>query len=72
MSGTIVLETKVIGKIRGSSLRIVSKAEGAFESLAREAYLRRFPGSHAYETHLWISQTYPYQIQLITDWFREN
>lgn len=55
VSGTIVLETKIIGKIRGIQFEgIVSEAEGAFESLARKAYLGKFPVAMLMETHLWI------------------
>lgn len=55
VSGTVVLETKIIGKIRGIQFEgIVSEPEGESATLARKAYLRRFPVAMLMETHLWI------------------
>lgn len=55
VAGSVVLETNVIGKIRGIQfLRIVSEPEGELASSAREAYLRRFPVAMLMDTHLWV------------------
>ena len=55
VSGAVVLETKIIGRIRGIQFEgIVSEPEGALVSLARKAYLKRFPVAMLMETHLWI------------------
>lgn len=55
VAGSVVLETNVIGKIRGIQfLGIVSEPEGELASSAREAYLRRFPVAMLMDTHLWV------------------
>ncbi len=55
VAGSVVLETNVIGKIRGIQFRgIVSEPEGELASSAREAYLRRFPVAMLMDTHLWV------------------
>ncbi len=55
VSGTIVLETIVIGKIRG--LQFSGTAEEPAETLmkkAKIAYLKRFPPAALMDTHLWV------------------
>lgn len=55
VAGSIVLETMIIGKIRGVQFRgIVSEPSGDEISGARSAYLKRFPAAMLMETHLWI------------------
>jgi uncharacterized protein YhbP (UPF0306 family) len=55
VSGSVVLETKIIGKIRGIQFQgIVSEPEGKELESARRAYLKRFPVAMLMETHLWV------------------
>ena len=55
VAGTVVLETKLIGKIRGIQFQgIVSKPSGNIEIKARTAYLKRFPPAALMDTHLWV------------------
>jgi uncharacterized protein YhbP (UPF0306 family) len=55
VAGTVVLETMIIGKIRGIQFQgIVSEPEGELESKAKWAYLKRFPPAALMNTHLWI------------------
>jgi uncharacterized protein YhbP (UPF0306 family) len=55
VAGSVVLETLVIGKIRGIQFQgIVSEPEGELSETARKAYLKRFPVAMLMETHLWI------------------
>ena len=55
VAGTVVLETLVIGKIRGIQFQgIVSEPVGELESKAKWAYLKRFPPAALMNTHLWI------------------
>ena len=55
IAGTVVLETLIIGKIRGIQFQgIVSEPEGELLSKARWAYLKRFPPAALMDTHLWI------------------
>ena len=55
VAGSVVLETIVIGKIRGIQFQgIVSEPEGELLSKARWAYLKRFPPAALMDTHLWI------------------
>jgi uncharacterized protein YhbP (UPF0306 family) len=55
VAGSVVLETMIIGKIRGIQFRgIVSEPEGEIASKAKNAYLRRFPPAALMDTHLWI------------------
>lgn len=57
IAGTVVLETPVIGKIRGIQFQaVVSEPKGDDLNLARRAYLRRFPVAMLMETHLWIAE----------------
>ena len=55
VAGSVVLETMVIGKIRGIQFQgIVSEPEGVLLSKARWAYLKKFPPAALMDTHLWI------------------
>jgi uncharacterized protein YhbP (UPF0306 family) len=55
VSGSVVLETMVIGKIRGIQFSgMVSLAEGDLLDKARRKYLLRFPMAALMNTHLWI------------------
>jgi uncharacterized protein len=55
VAGSVVLETMVIGKIRGIQFQgIVTEAEGETLIKAKWAYLKRFPPAALMETHLWI------------------
>ena len=55
VAGTVVLETRIIGKIRGIQFQgIVSEPEGALLEKASDAYMKRFPVAILMETHLWI------------------
>jgi hypothetical protein len=55
VAGSVVLETIVIGKIRGIQFRgIVSEPEGEILSKAKWAYLKKFPPAALMDTHLWI------------------
>ena len=55
VAGSVVLETMIIGRIRGIQFQgIVSEPEGEILSLARTAYLKRFPPATLMDTHLWI------------------
>jgi uncharacterized protein YhbP (UPF0306 family) len=55
VAGSVVLETRIIGKIRGIQFRgEVSEPEGEMLEKARKAYLRRFPVAMLMDTHLWI------------------
>ena len=55
VAGSVVLETKIIGRIRGIQFQgIVSEPEGSMTGIARRAYLKRFPYAALMDTHLWI------------------
>ena len=55
VAGSVVLETMVIGKIRGIQFQgIISEPEGDLLSKSRTAYLRRFPVAALMDTRLWI------------------
>jgi uncharacterized protein YhbP (UPF0306 family) len=55
VAGSVVLETMVIGKIRGIQFQgIVSEPEGESESKSKWAYLKRFPPAALMNTHLWV------------------
>lgn len=55
VAGSVVLETNIIGKIRGIQFQgYVSEPEGELAEKARSAYLRRFPVAALMDTHLWI------------------
>lgn len=55
VAGSVVLETWIIGKIRGIQFQgIVSELQGERLANAKAAYLRRFPVAALMDTHLWI------------------
>jgi uncharacterized protein len=55
VAGSVVLETMVIGRIRGIQFQgIVSEPEGDLFSKAKAAYLKRFPVAALMDTRLWI------------------
>jgi uncharacterized protein YhbP (UPF0306 family) len=55
VAGSVVLETMIIGKIRGIQFQgVVSAPEGELESKAKWAYLKRFPPAALMNTHLWV------------------
>lgn len=55
VSGTVVLETLVLGKIRGIQFSgMVSEPSGELLSKAKLNYLKRFPVAILMNTHLWI------------------
>ena len=55
IAGTVVLETSIIGKIRGIQFQgTVSEPSGELAGKAKTAYLRRFPVAMLMDTHLWI------------------
>jgi hypothetical protein len=55
VAGSVVLETMVIGKIRGIQFQgIVSEPEGEIISKAKWAYLKKFPPATLMDTHLWM------------------
>ncbi len=55
VAGSIVLETRIIGKIRGIQFQgFISEAGNGILDSARAAYLKRFPVAMLMDTHLWI------------------
>lgn len=55
VSGSVVLETNVIGKIRGLQFEgIVSKPDDELHKKVKKAYLKRFPVAMLMETNLWV------------------
>jgi len=57
VAGSVVLETMVIGKIRGIQFQgIVSEPEGEMLSKAKWAYLKKFPPAVLMDTHLWLAR----------------
>ena len=55
VAGSVVLETHIIGKIRGIQFQgTVSEPEGELADKAKKAYLKRFPVAMLMDTHLWI------------------
>jgi len=55
VAGSVVLETMVIGKIRGIQFQgIISEPDDGLLSKAKTAYLKRFPVAALMDTHLWI------------------
>ena len=55
VAGSVVLETLVIGKIRGIQFQgIVSEPEKELLSKARWAYFKKFPPAALMDTHLWV------------------
>ncbi len=60
VAGSVVLETKIIGKVRGIQFQgIVSEPEGRDLETAERAYIKRFPVAMLMDTHLWqVKLTY--------------
>ena len=55
VAGSVVLETKIIGKIRGIQFQgRISEPVGDLLAEAEKAYLKRFPVAMLMETNLWI------------------
>ncbi|MDF1561007.1 MAG: pyridoxamine 5'-phosphate oxidase family protein [Bacteroidales bacterium] len=55
VAGTIALETKRVGRIRGAQFTgTVSEPEGDELKHARRIYLRRFPYAALTDLHLWV------------------
>jgi uncharacterized protein YhbP (UPF0306 family) len=55
VAGTVVLETHIIGRIRGVQFQgIISEPSGELLEAAKRSYLQRFPVAMLMETHLWI------------------
>jgi uncharacterized protein len=54
VAGSVVLETRIIGKIRGIQFQgIVTELDGEELQKASHAYVRRFPVASLMDTHLW-------------------
>lgn len=55
VAGAVVLETLVIGKIRGIQFQgTVSEPEGDLLNKAKWVYLKKFPPAVLMDTHLWV------------------
>jgi uncharacterized protein YhbP (UPF0306 family) len=55
VAGSIVLETKIIGKIQGIQfLGLIEEPEGILIEKVRNAYIRRFPVAMLMDTTMWI------------------
>jgi uncharacterized protein YhbP (UPF0306 family) len=55
VAGSVVLETMVIGKIRGIQFQgIVSEPEGDLLARAKSRYLKRFPVAALMDIRLWV------------------
>jgi uncharacterized protein len=55
VAGSVVLDTMVVGKIRGIQFQgLVSEPEGELLVSAKRAYLLRFPVAALMETQLWV------------------
>jgi uncharacterized protein YhbP (UPF0306 family) len=55
VAGSVVLETMIIGRIRGIQFQgIIAEPEGELASKCKRAYLLRFPPASLMDTHLWI------------------
>jgi uncharacterized protein YhbP (UPF0306 family) len=55
VAGSVVLETMILGKIRGIQFQgIVSEPEDKLLSTAMSHYLKRFPAAMLMDTHLWV------------------
>ncbi len=53
-AASIVLETRVVGRVQGLQLRGRVTRAGENEGLARKAYVNRFPYAAAAELDLWL------------------
>ena len=55
VAGSVVLETLVIGKIRGIQFQgIISEPDGDLYKIYKQGYLRRFPVAALMDTRLWV------------------
>lgn len=55
VAGSVVLETMIIGRIRGIQFQgTVSEPEGDLLAEAQREYLKRFPVATLMDTHLWV------------------
>ncbi len=55
VAGSVVLETKTVGKIRGIQFRGVMERPGEnIDSKAKKAYLKKFPYAVLMKTSLWV------------------
>jgi len=55
VAGSVVLETKVVGMIRGIQFQgLVSEPEDDFLKKAKRRYLRKFPVAALMDTRLWV------------------
>ena len=55
VAGSVVLETPLIGKIRGIQFQgLVSEPRGELSEKIKSAYLKRFPVAMLMETRLWV------------------
>jgi len=55
VAGSVVLETNIIGKIRGIQFQgIVSEPAGELAEKSKRSYLKRFPVAMLMDTHLWV------------------
>ena len=55
VAGSVVLETNIIGKIRGIQFQgIVSEPEGELAEKSKRSYRKRFPVAMLMDTHLWV------------------
>lgn len=55
VGGSVVLETMIVGKIRGIQFQgIISEPDGELLSRVKKAYLMRFPVAALMDTRLWF------------------
>lgn len=55
VAGSIVLETKIIGKIQGIQFQgIIGEPKGEFLDKVKKAYLKSFPIAMLMDTHMWV------------------
>jgi len=55
VAGSVVLETFVVGKVRGIQFQgIISEPEGDLHAKAEHMYLKRFPVATLMDTRLWV------------------
>ena len=55
VAGSIVLETRIVGKIQGIQFTgVMEEPEGPAAKKARQAYLKRFPYAVLFDTTLWL------------------
>lgn len=55
VAGSVVLETKTVGKIQGIQFRgTMEKPDTSIESKVKKAYLKKFPYAILMKTSLWV------------------